>query len=891
VNWKNPCASKQASKLDGRFVSAEWVAARAGNMKPVEEMVEQMMATLGLDDTGLALRKAFLEFTEDDIVRLRELHVALSDMGPYFARRFYDHMLRFPQTRRFIPDEETLDRLRTTQADYFDSLTAGNYGDGYVRHRLRVGIVHQRIGLETQWYLGAYAKYLVDLLPEIWHRLGGDHHRCISTLQSLLKVALLDMGLAMDTFVQADRRTVLSLREYAELVFSAIPDGLAVLTADFTVISINRAFARRFGLLEQEAHGRPFTALIHADGIESHLRDVRESGAVKRDLLLHMGKVPDGESIPVRVTLTGIRLAEEEEEEEEEARLLVVVEDMREQTRLQDALRESEATLLRAQEVAHIGSWRIDFRSGNLTWSPEVYRIFGVATSTVISYETFLDCVHPDDREMVDAAWQASLAGAPYHIQHRIVVAGETRWVEKRAQIEFDDAHHPRKAVGTVQDITDRKAAETRIEYLAFYDPLTELPNRALFMDRLRHELAAADRRNHRLALLFLDLDRFKDINDTLGHDAGDRVLVEVARRFRQALREEETLARLSGDEFVIIASDSGEAATRIAERIAKALEAPVVVGSQGFTVSASIGIAIFPEDGRSAEELLKHADIAMYRAKGSGGGHRFYRAEMGDELARRLLIAQRLEKALQTEQLHLHYQPQVILSSGALIGAEALARWTDPEWGAIGPADFVPIAEERGLIVPLGEWALAAACRQIRQWESAGLAPPGKVAVNVSARQLEDDGFVDTALRIARENGAAPARIELELTESGMMRDPDRAVEITRALVAAGFSLSIDDFGTGYSSLTYLKRFPVDKLKIDISFVLDMLGDRNDRSIVGTIIAMGRSMELETLAEGVEQVEQANALLAMGCHLAQGFHFGRPVPAGEFEREWLTTR
>ncbi len=861
-------------------------------MKPADEMAQAMMAALGLTEAGIAARKIFLEFTDEDAARLKRLHGLLSGTEQDFARRFSDHLLRFEETRRFIPDEASLDRLRTTQAQYFDTLTAGTYDADYVRHRLRVGLAHQRIGLETQWYLGAYAKYLADALPDLWQRLGDDPDLAIATLQSLLKIVLFDMGLAMDTYVHADRQAILSLREYAELVFSAIPDGLAVLTADLTVISINRAFARRFELSEMDAHGQPLAMLIRAEGLDHHLHEVRETGIVKRDLFFEMARAPDGPAIPVRATLTGIRLAEEEEEEEEEeARLLVIVEDMTEQARLQDALRESETTLLRAQEVARIGSWRLDFLAGTLAWSPEVYRIFGVDRKAAIRYGTFLACVHPEDREMVDAAWQAALAGAPYHLQHRIVADGEARWVEERAEIEFDGEHRPIKAVGTVQDITDRKAAETRIETLAFYDPLTVLPNRALFMDRLRHELAAAERRGQRLALLFLDLDRFKDINDTLGHDAGDRVLVEVARRFREALREEETLARLSGDEFVIIASDSGKAAVRIAERIAEALATPIAVGDQGFSVSTSIGIAIFPEDGTSTEALLKHADIAMYRAKGAGGGYRFYRAEMGEELARRLGIAKRLEKALINGQLQLHYQPQVNLASGALIGAEALMRWTDPEWGSVSPADFIPIAEERGLIVSLGEWALAAACGQVRQWETDGRPMPGRVAVNVSARQLEDDGFVDTAIRIARENGAAPARIELELTESGMMRDPDRAVEITQALAAAGFSLSIDDFGTGYSSLSYLKRFPVSRLKIDISFVRDMLSDRNDRSIVGTIIAMGRGMELETLAEGIEHADQATALLAMGCHLAQGFHFGRPKPADRFEESWLTKR
>ncbi|MGE4356338.1 MAG: EAL domain-containing protein, partial [Halothiobacillus sp.] len=882
-------ASKQASKPDGHFVSREWMATRVGAMKPADEMAQDMMTTLGLDESGVAMRKAFLEFTEEDVSRLERLHEALAGTEQDFARGFYNHLLRFDETRRFIPDEIVLDSLRTTQAQYFDTLTAGTYDADYVRHRLRVGLAHQRIGLETQWYLGAYAKYLADALPNLWQHLGSDPGRFLSTLQSLLKIVLFDMGLAMDTYVHADRQAILSLREYSELVFSAIPDGLAVLTADFTIISINRAFAQRFELNELDAHSRPLAALIRAEGLDCHLREVRETGIVKRDLFFEMARAPDGPLIPVRVTLTGIRLAEEEEEEE--ARLLLIVEDVTEQAHLQNALRESEATLLRAQEMARIGSWRFSVLTDTLTWSPEVYRIFGIDRKTAISHEVFLACIHPDDREMIDAAWQAALAGAPYHLQYRIVVGGITRWVEEHVQMEFDSEHRPVRAVGTIQDITDRKDAESRIEYLAFYDPLTGLPNRALFMDRLRHELTSADRLGQRLALLFLDLNRFKVINDTLGHDAGDRVLIEVARRLRDALREEETLARLSGDEFVIIASDSGKAAVCIAERIAEVLTPPITVGNQGLSISASIGIAIFPEDGESVEALLKHADISMYRAKGGGGGYRFYRAEMGDELARRVAIAQRLEKALLAGQLQLHYQPQVNLSSGALIGAEALARWTDPEWGTVSPADFIPIAEEHGLIVPLGEWALETACRQVRKWEAGGHPIAGRVAVNVSARQFEDDDFVDTVIRIVREHRASPAWIELELTESAMMHDPDRAVEITRALVTAGFTLSIDDFGTGYSSLAYLKHFPVSKLKIDVSFVRDMLSDRDDRSIIGTIIAMGRSMELETLAEGVEHAEQASTLLAMGCYSAQGFYFGKAEPADRFEENWLAGR
>ncbi|WP_205624844.1 putative bifunctional diguanylate cyclase/phosphodiesterase [Ralstonia mannitolilytica] len=418
---------------------------------------------------------------------------------------------------------------------------------------------------------------------------------------------------------------------------------------------------------------------------------------------------------------------------------------------------------------------------------------------------------------------------------------------------------------------------------------LQGLPNRALFLDRLKQALASAQRHGQRVALLFLDLDRFKEINDTQGHAIGDRALIEIARRFQAALREEETLARLAGDEFVVIAMGANQsAAALIAERIQKALAEPLAINGRFFALKASIGIAFYPEDGRSAEELLKHADIAMYRAKASGGGYRFYRSEMGTDLARKLEIVHRLETALAAGRLQLHYHPQVHLPSGKIVGAEALSRWHDADWGMVSPAEFIPIAEERGLIGTLGEWALAGACRQVRHWQERGCPLPGRVAVNVAAKQFEDDDFVDRCLRIARESGAASSAIELELTESGMMRDPERAVEVTRALTSAGFALSIDDFGTGYSSLAYLKRFPVHKLKIDISFVRDMLTDRNDLAIVSAIVAMAKSLGLKTLAEGVEEAAQAEHLLALGCDEAQGYYFARPEPAEVFARRWL---
>jgi diguanylate cyclase (GGDEF)-like protein/PAS domain S-box-containing protein len=772
------------------------VLGEGGQIKPISDPVEAIMEEIGQDAQAIETRKAFVGLGENDLPPVRRLHLVLHALGPEFSRRFYDHLLSFPEMRRLIPDTEVLERLQQSQTRYFDGLTAGECGTDYIRGSLRVGVVHQRIGLDRTWYLGAYAKYLVNLIPEISQRLDDEAER-IATIQVLIKIVFFDMGLAIETYAHADRKHILALRRYGELVFSAMPLALAVLRDDLTVVAINPAFARLFGLHEAQAHGRSLAVLIRAEALEAKLQDVLVSGTTLQDVSCEVAPAAGAPALAVKVTATRFLSPEGE------PRLLLILQDTTEQDRLHPALKKSEAALLRAQEVARIGNWEPDLTQNRLTWSPEVYRIFGLPRETPLSYETFLSCVHPDDRERVDAARRAALEGTAYHIEHRIVVGEEIRWVEERAELAFDREGRPLKAVGTVQDITDRKAAEARIEHLAFYDPLTGLPNRTLFMDRLQHELAAAERRGKPLALLFLDLDQFKEINDTLGHDAGDRVLVEVARRFRAALREEETLARLSCGEFVVIASDSGNAAVRIAERVAQALALPVSIGPQEFAVSASISIAVFPEDGRTSKALLKAADIAMYRAKTAGGGYRFYRSEMGEEFARGLHLAQHLERALRAGPLDLNYQPQIDLGNGRLIGAEALARWPDAEWGMVSPAEFIPIAEECALAAPLGEWALATACRQVRQWEATGCPGPFRLAVNVSAKQFEDDGFVETVIRTAHEHGVAPGCIELELTESAMAKDPQRAVEVVEALRAAGFALSIDDFGTGYSSLS----------------------------------------------------------------------------------------
>lgn len=563
------------------------------------------------------------------------------------------------------------------------------------------------------------------------------------------------------------------------------------------------------------------------------------------------------------------------------------VEDLGQQDCPPAAPQENGDSLLRAQAVAGIGSWRLDIDRDELSWTPQAYRIFGLPEGAPVNYQTFLACVHPDDRDRLAQAWQAALAGADYHLEHRVVAGGGERWVEERAEIYRDYQGRPRQAVGTVQDITDRKRAAQRIEQLAFYDALTGLPNRVSFMERLGQALEAADASAQRLALLYLDLDRFKEINDAEGHGAGDRVLIEVARRLLATVGGRATVARLSSDEFGVLVPQRDEAAIR---RMIAAIHGSLAMKSRHYAhaVPASMGIAFYPDDAGDAQQLLIHAEIAMHQAKARGTKHYFYKKQLGEAQRRRYALARALEHALVSDQLTLHYQPQVAAHDGRLAGVEALARWRDPQHGWISPAEFIPVAESYGLIGELGRMALHEAAAQVAAWRAAGTPLPGRVAVNVSARQLEDAGFYEDTLAIVRDAGATPADIELELTETALMRDPQHAAELTRALVGAGFAIAVDDFGTGYSSLVQLKRLAVGKLKIDMSLVRDMLTDKSDCAIVEAIVAMGRSLGVVTVAEGVESAAHARALGAIGCSYFQGYHFDRPLGAVELHAKWL---
>ena len=435
--------------------------------------------------------------------------------------------------------------------------------------------------------------------------------------------------------------------------------------------------------------------------------------------------------------------------------------------------------------------------------------------------------------------------------------------------------------VGVLSDISQVKHSEAQLERLAHYDPLTALPNRLLLTSRLEHAIQRAQRQQGRLAVLFIDLDRFKHVNDSLGHPTGDALLRAVAGRLGQRIRHEDTLARLGGDEFVVVLESLGRAdeAGNVAQSLIDALAEPFQLeDGRPLYLGASIGISLYPEDGEEALQLLRNADTVMSQAKAQGrNSYRYYTESLTRAANQRLALESRLRRALEREEFVLHYQPQVAMADERIVGVEALVRWQDPEEGLIPPDRFIPLAEETGLIVPLGDWVMRQACRQMRQWRDAGL-PPLTLAVNLSAQQFAQPGLAEQVAALLAETRLPAGCLELELTESILMQHTAHGQASLDALRALGVALSIDDFGTGYSSLAYLKRLPIDKLKIDKSFVQGIPDDRNDAEIATTVIAMARNLRLRVLAEGVETIAQRDFLHAAGCDTYQGYLFSRPV-------------
>ncbi len=575
-------------------------------------------------------------------------------------------------------------------------------------------------------------------------------------------------------------------------------------------------------------------------------------------------------------------------------------------SRVLQHLKRSEARLSNAHRIARLGYWEWDLTTQALHWSRELYAMLGLSAETfVTSCDTFLALIHPQDREAFRDKIDRAQTGQPIsNFEHRMQLpSGQEIYVVEHIELAHDSSGRPLNLTATMQDISERKQVEEQMRFLAYHDQLTQLPNRELFKERVMQAISRARREGQNLALLFVDLDRFKNVNDTLGHKLGDRLLELVAERLQAIVRdsdliaqgvfrEEGQIARLGGDEFTVVlpAVRSRADAARVADRIVEVLSRPYTLDSREIVVTASVGIACYPEDGRDVDALIKNADAAMYDVKDSGrNGFRYYLPEMTQRSETRLRLENDLRKALKNHEFELHYQPQIDLNDNTMVGVEALVRWRHPERGLISPGEFIPVAEDSGLIVPLGQWVLEEACRQNREWQDDGLRPV-RMSVNVAAQQFQHDDFLATVRRVLAESRLGAEFLELEVTENALINTGSDVMFKLKQIRNLGISLAVDDFGTGFSSLSFIKQFPLNTLKVDRSFVTD-IGQQKDEAIVKIIIHLAHELNLLVISEGVETERQLEFLRRQGSNMVQGFLFSRPLVPAELRRLLLQSR
>jgi len=660
----------------------------------------------------------------------------------------------------------------------------------------------------------------------------------------------------------------------------------AILIADHegTILWVNRAFTVMTGYIQEETLGKNLRQLMFGQQTEvffARLWSTISSGKVWKGEIVNRRK--NGTTYPQEMTITPVT---QDFGDATQAYFIAINQDITERKQIEQALRQAEEKYRAMFQDAVVGMFQStpDGRYSNV--NPAMAHMLGydspeelIASVTDIAHQVYVDSKSREEltRLLSERGMVKNFECAVYRKD------GSKMWFSANVRAVSENGVLVGYE-GTNEDITARKVAEEQVQFLAYYDALTGLPNRTLLQDRVTKALAAARRQGHQVALLFLDLDGFKIINDSLGHPVGDLFLQEFAERLKTWAREQDTVARVGGDEFLIVLSgirDASDAAAT-AERLISAMTAEFLVEGHSLHVSCSIGVSMFPKHGTDCETLIKNADAAMYGAKDSGrNSYRFFDEEMNAQVMERLTLARGLRSVLEKEQLFLVYQPQMEIATGRVTGLEALLRWQHPELGLVPPDKFIRIAENSGLIVPIGEWVLRTACRQARKWQDDRL-PPVSVSVNVSAVQFRQQGFCDLVRKVLREACLAPQYLELELTESLLLANAEVTLSVVEELKSIGVTLAIDDFGTGYSSFSYLKQFRVSKLKIDRSFIKDIATNPDDSAITAAIISMAKSLRLKVIAEGVENEAQMSFLRQHRCDEIQGYYFSRPLAVAD---------
>lgn len=732
----------------------------------------ELMQALNLTPEEIDNRLAFLRFGENDRKAMQVLKPAITEGWHVQESDFYAHLSGFDEPSRQLSDVANLEKLRDAHRRYFDELSKATFTPAYIEGRLKVGLVHQHIGLAPKWYLGAFSHVFEQVLPIIWDKCDGEREQVLSTISALYKLIQFDVTLSLDTYFHIEHQSTLLAEDQQALARHALESSInGVFMVDMrteasVITYVNPAFERITGVSAQDALGLPCVFSSPDDEVTFHSPQLFET-----------------------------------------------------------------------QKAIQAG------RDG-------------------------LSMLKGFTRE------------------------GEPFWIELFLSPLQGDSGKVTHQVGILHDVTSNKQAENQLKFQATHDALTKIPNRAYLDSALGKAMQEAKRLQKEVAVLFLDLDRFKVINDSLGHSSGDELLRQVAKRLQGCLRERDLVSRLGGDEFVILATQvAPHTAQHIAEKILVALEPAFEIFGQTLYISSSIGISLYPSDGADQDELLAFADAAMYSAKAAGRNtFRFYATGMNAAVRKELQLENDLREAVEQEAFELYYQPKLDVATGGMVGMEALIRWQHCDRGWVSPAEFIPLAESTGLIARIDAWVLNEAVRQLGVWREQGmeLVP---IAINVSTRDFTSGGVLNRLEQILAHTQLDAGLLELEITETTLMQDVDGTAPLLAAIKDLGVSLAVDDFGTGYSSLNYLKRLPIDVLKIDQSFVSDIGADEDDTTIVSAIIALAHSLRLKVVAEGVETEAQAHFLAEQGCDMNQGYLYSRPLPADQLFEYWTASR
>jgi diguanylate cyclase (GGDEF)-like protein/PAS domain S-box-containing protein len=681
-------------------------------------------------------------------------------------------------------------------------------------------------------------------------------------------------------------------KQLTEALLDNLSGAFYLVSADGVILRWNAALAAAIGYTDAQIgsmHPLDFISPGDRELVQSTMREVLEHGrevSIEAEIIDRAGNVRPYLLNGRPIALGGRRY------------MIGVARDITMRKRSEQQMVRAKERLDLALTSSSLALWDWDLRNDKVYFNENWALLLGdPPRESTFSGGEVLQWSHPDDREVFEVAVGNASRGVSesFDCEYRVPTAlGEWMWVHWRGKVtQRDESGRALRMTGTSTNISERKRAEERAEYLATRDPLTGLPNRVLLHDRLEQGVFNAARHHTGFAFMFIDLDRFKTINDSLGHHVGDELLKGVAARLTACVRASDTVARLGGDEFAVILEnlrdDDDEGAQQVAEKMIQAMAAPMMIEKQPLTTSCSIGISLFPADGRDSATLMKNADVAMYYAKEKGrNNYQFFSSEMNARAQERLSVENYLRLALKRNELVLHYQPRMKVASGELVGVEALIRWQHPRRGLLPPVKFIDVAEDSGLIVPIGEWVIATACAQIRAWQRT--MPRLRLSVNLSVGQVVDAERLYNAVEQAvKRSGIAASTLELELTESHLMQNIEEKAALLNKLGDLGVGVAIDDFGTGYSSLSYLKKLPVDSIKIDGSFVRDIEDDPNDEAIIRAILAMAHSLKLSVVAEGVETAAQLLALQQLGCDEYQGFHESPALAPADFEKRYLS--